>query len=130
MTTTPPLHPKPSSRTFAVVDMSTAADGASDTINLTGLTLSAIQMSTDWTDARIGFKGSVDGSTNFYDVYDTSGNFLTYATSASRILLFDPSTFAGLERLKLVSETSAGAAVAQGATRVLKLGLSEFVEAN
>ena len=125
-----PLHPKPSSRTFAVVDMSTAADGVSDSVNITGLTLSSIQMSTAWTDAGIGFKGNVDGSTNFFEVRNTAGDFLVYQTSASRVVAFDPAPFAGLQLLQLVSETTAGVAVAQGAARVLKLGLAEYVMAD
>lgn len=127
---TQPIHPKPSSRTHAAVVVSTAADGASDSVNLTGLTLSCVQMSTAWTDAKIGFKGSVDGSTNFYDIYNTNGDFLTYATSASRVVVFDPAEFAGIQRLMLVSETSAGVAVAQAAERTLILGLSEYVKAD
>lgn len=127
---TQPMNPKPSSRTYAAVTLSTAADGTSESINLTGLTLSCVQMSTDWTDAGLGFKASIDGSTNFYSVYDTAGNFLTYQTSASRVVTFDPAVFAGIQRLQLVSQTTAGVAVAQAAARTLVLGLSEYVEAN
>lgn len=125
-----PHNPKPSSRSFGTVVVSTAADGLSDAINITGLTLSCIQMSTAWTDAGIGFQGNVDGSTNYYNVYNTAGDFLVYQTSASRMVAFDPAPFAGLQWLKVVSETTAGTAVAQAAERTIKLGLSEYVEAN
>jgi len=124
------LRGKPSSRSFASVTVTTEADGLSDAVNISGLTLSAIQMSTAWTEARVGFRASIDGTTNFYDVYDTAGNFLTYPTSASRVVALDPAVFSGLQQLKLVSETSAGAAVAQGAARAVVLGLSEFVTAD
>lgn len=124
------FRPKPSSRGFATVDLSTAANGQSSAINISGLTLSCIQMSTAWTTANIGFQGNVDGSTSFFDVHDTAGNFLTYATSASYMLVFDPAPFIGLQLIKLVSESSAGVAVAQTAARVLKLGLSEVVAAD
>ena len=123
-------HPKPSSRTFATLSMSTGASGASEVINISGLTLSCIQMSTAWTDARIGFQGDVNASGNYYDIYDTNGDFLTFATSASRIIVFDPAVFAGIQILKLVSETSAGVAVAQAATRTFRLGLAEYVKAD
>lgn len=123
------FRPKPSSRGFATVDVSTAASGVSVTINISGLTLSSIQMSTAWDDAGIGFQGNVDGSTNFFNVYDTAGNFLVYQTSANRLLAFDPAPFAGLQLIKLVSETTAGVAVAQTAVRSIKLGLSEYVMA-
>lgn len=118
------VHPRPSTRTYASISLSTAADGASEEVNITGLTLCSIEMSTAWTDARIGFQASI-GSTNFYNVYDTAGNFLTYPTSASRIVAFDPAVFAGIQKLKVISESSAGVAVAQAASRTLVLGLSE-----
>lgn len=120
-----PVNPKPSSRTFASITLSTAADGASESINLTGLTLSCIAMSSAWTSAAIGFQASVDGSTNFFPIYNTLGNHLTYPTSANRIVAFDPAVFHGVQRIKLVSESSAGVAVAQTAARTLILGLSE-----
>lgn len=128
--TTQVYRSKPSSRGFATVDISTAANGASSAINISGLTLSCIQMSTAWDTANIGFQGNVDGSTNFFDVHDTAGNYLTYATSAGYLLAFDPAPFSGLQLLKLVSESSAGVAVAQTAARVVKLGLSEYVMAD
>jgi hypothetical protein len=112
------------------VTITTAADGLSEEIDLTGLTLSCIQMSTAWTAAVVGFHGSVDMSTNYYPIYDTAGNNLTYPTSASRIVAFDPAVFSGIQRLKLISETTAGVAVAQAAERTVFLGLSEYVEAN
>lgn len=124
------FKPKPSSRTFATVDISTAADGISSPISLSGLTLSCICMSTAWTDAGIGFRGSVDGTTNFMPVYNTAGDFLTYQTSASRVVVFDPLIFAGLGSIQLVSQTTAGVAVAQAAARIVKLGLSEVVNAD
>lgn len=124
------FRPKPSSRGFSVVEMSTAADGVSDSINVSGLTLSSIQMSTAWTDAGIGFQGNVDGSTNFFPVFNTLGDHLVFQTSASRMVAFDPAQFAGLQLLQLVSKTTAGVAVAQAAARTLKLGLSEYVKAD
>lgn len=125
-----PANPKPSSRSWGSVDISTGATGVSDTINLTGLTLSSIQMSTAWTDAGVGFQGNVDGSTSFFDVTTTSNDPLVFNTTASKLIALNPTIFSGLQLLRLVSETTAGVAVAQAATRTIKLGLSEFVEAN
>lgn len=121
---------KPSSRSFCTVDLSTIATGVSSPINITGLTLCNIQMPSAWTGANIGFQGNVDGSTSFFDLHDTAGNFLTYATSANFMVVFDPAPFASLQLLKLVSETSAGVAVAQTVSRVIKLGLAEVVAAD
>lgn len=121
----PPIRPKPSDRTFATVTVSAAADGLSDVVDLTGLTLSCIQVtSVGWTAAAIGFKTSVDGTTVLFDVYNTLGDVLTFPASASRVITFDPAQFAGIQKLQLVSETTAGVAVQQGATRLIKLGLS------
>lgn len=124
------FRPKPSSRGFATVDISTAADGVSSPINLSGLTLSSIQMSTAWTDAAIGFQACVDGTTNYQPVYNTAGDHLTYQTSANRVVVFDPLIFAGLQTIQLVSKTTAGVAVAQAAARVVKLGLAEVAVAD
>lgn len=121
---------KPSSRGYCTVDLSTVATGVSSPINITGLTLSSIQMSTGWDTANIGFQGNVDGSTNFFDIHDSAGNFLTFATSANFMTVFDPAQFVGMQLIKLVSETSAGVAVAQTVARVIKLGLSEVVAAD
>lgn len=118
---------KPSSRGFCTVDVLAGATGVSDPINITGLTLSCIQMSAAWTDAGLGFRACVDGTTNYVPVYDTAGNFLTFQTSASRLITFDPALFSGIQTLQLVSQTTAGVAVQQGGIRTLKLGLSETV---
>lgn len=119
------LRPAASKRTSATVTLSTAADGASEQINLTGLTLAGILMPAAWTDARLGIQASIDGST-FTSVYNTAGDHLTFLSSASRYMSFDNmDNFAGLQLIKIVSETSAGVAVAQAAARTLKLVLSE-----
>lgn len=119
------LRPRPSNRTSATVSLTTAADGASEQINLTGLTLAGVLMPASWTDARIGLQCSIDGST-FTSVFNTAGDHLTYVTSANRMMTFDNGdNFAGLQLIKIVSETSAGVAVAQAAVRTLKLVLSE-----
>lgn len=120
-----PVNPRPSSRTHVSLTLSTAADGASESVNITGLTLSAVSMSTAWTEARIGFQCSINGSTNFFPVYNTAGDHLTYPTSANRVVVFDHAEFAGLQVIKIISESSAGVATAQAAARTLNLILSE-----
>lgn len=118
------LRPAASKRTSATITISTAADGASEAINLTGLSLAGVSMGSAWTDAKIGIQCSIDGST-FQSVYNAAGDHLTYATSASRTVVFNPIETSGLQLIKIVSETSAGVAVAQAAVRTLKLVLSE-----
>lgn len=119
------MRPRPSNRSPAAITLSTAADGVSETIDLTGLVLSAVQISSSWTTAALGFRSaSLNGSTDFYPVKDSLGNFLTYSCSASQVLVFDPAPFAGLQRIQLCSMTTAGVAVAQNSARSLVLGLS------
>ncbi|UVJ45986.1 hypothetical protein NVV94_10815 [Pseudomonas sp. LS1212] len=107
------------------MDISTNAAGESDIVNLTGLTLSAIAMSSAWTDSGLGFKAAIDNSTDFLSVFTTTGDHLVFSTSASRLLVFDPAIFSGVQKLMLVSKSTAGTAIAQAAVRTLKLGLSE-----
>lgn len=120
-----PVHPKPSSRTHAAITLSTAADGVSEPVDISGLVLCAVQMPPSWTAARIGFQASIDGSTNYYNLHNSVGSFLTYAAGTNRIVALDPTVFFGVQRIKLVSETSAGVAVPQGAPRTLVLSLAE-----
>ena len=135
MTANGPLFPKPSSRAFATVQFSTAADGLSDPINITGLTLSSIQMSTAWTAAKLFVYGNVDGSTSYYPMFEqSSSDYLHIAATViavDTLFAFDPAFFAGVQHIQLASINSAStAAVAQDATRTIKLGLSEYVNAN
>lgn len=118
------INPRPSNRSFGSVTITTEADGLSDTINLTGLKLSSIQTATAWTAATIGFKANVDGSTDYHDIYGSTGDLLTFQVGASRVLRFDPAFFEGIQHLRLISETTAGSPVAQAAARVIKLGLA------
>lgn len=119
-----PINPRPSNRTHLTATISTAADGLSETVNLTGHTLSAIQMSTAWTAAHIGFNVLIGDSTTHHPLYNTTGNHLTYPTSANRVISFDPAVFAGIQKLQLASKTTAGVAVAQAAARLITLSLA------
>lgn len=117
---------RPSPRATAVVEIQSGAS-VSDLINLTGHVLSAVQVSSSWTTAVLGIKASIDGSTAvMYDVKNSNGDFLTYQTSASQILVFDPSQLVGLSKIQLVSCTTAGVATNQGGLRSLVLSLTPF----
>ena len=125
MAATGPMTPRPSNRTYATVQISTAADGLSDAINITGLHLTSIQMSTDWTAAAIGISASIDGSTNYYPVFGSTGDHLVFTTTANRVIALSPDLTCGLQFLQLVSETTAQVAVAQAATRTIIIGLQD-----
>ncbi|MFJ3367615.1 hypothetical protein [Pseudomonas sp. NPDC086251] len=115
---------RPSNRADCSVEI---ANGASDSdlINITGHVLSAIQTSSGWTTAVIGFKASIDGSTGtMYLVRNSNGDALTYNTTASSIVAVDPAPLVGLQKLQVCSMTTAGVAVNQGALRSLVLSLT------
>lgn len=118
-------RPRPSPRADCSVEI---ANGASDSdlINLTGLVLSAVQISSGWTTAVIGFKSAgLDGSTGtMYLVRNSLGDALTYNTTASSITAIDPAPLVGLQKLQVCSMTTAGVAVNQGALRSLVLSLT------
>lgn len=115
----------PSLRSWATATVTTAADGLSDAIDCGGLTLSQIEMSTAWTDAPLMFLGSVLSSGNLKQVFTTTGGRLTFQTSASRSLVFDPYQFAGYRFIQLASGDSS-TAVAQAAARSVVLGLAPY----
>lgn len=111
----------PTKRQTCTVSISTEATGLSDAINFGGGTISSIAMSTGWTDASLTFQGSLDG-TNYYDVYTSTGGEVSYSTTASRALVFDPIFWAAFSSIKVRSGTAA-IPVAQAAARTLTIGL-------
>lgn len=88
-------------------------------IHLHAHRLFAIQMPAAWTAASLTFQGSYDGTT-YADLYDDSGNEVTMTVTAGHFVVFDPSKFLGLQRLKVRSGTG-GSPVNQGADRTLEL---------
>lgn len=131
MTLVPPKQPRPSSRTWGSVDISTAAAGTSDIFDVTGLTLSAIQMSTAWTQADLAFLGNTDGSTSMFALTNgtSSGGIKRYRVNANEVILVDPKDFHGIQKLQLTSiATGSTAVTAQAAARTVVLGLSEITK--
>ena len=124
MATRPP-HVAPSLRSFVSATITTAADGLSEAVDLGGLILGAIKMSTAWTDASMTFLGSFDSSANLQNLYTSTGGELTHLTTALRLNTFDPFPFAGLRYIQLRSGTSA-TPVAQAAARTIGLSLIPY----
>jgi hypothetical protein len=82
--------------------------------------LVAILMPAAWTAADLTFQASNDNTT-FYEMVNTAGNNVTVTgPAADEWIAIDPADFVGVEYLKVRSGT-VGAAVAQGAARVLTL---------
>ena len=67
-----------------------------------------------WTAAALTFQTSVDG-TNFYDLFDVSGNEISYTVTAGKNILIPFSDWIGIRYLKLRSGVTA-TPVNQGAT--------------
>jgi hypothetical protein len=118
MTATTPQKNVPNFRDSIQVTIANSAS-LSEAGKFYGNTLIGILMPAAWTSASLSFQGSIDG-TNFYDLYDSTGTEKTCTAGASRILLFPPQDWFGVEWIKVRSGTSA-AAVNQGADRVITL---------
>lgn len=93
----------------------------SPAVDLTQYSLVGLVMPSGWTAANLTFQGSADNS-NFFDLYDSGAEVNLGSAAASRYILLNPTTFAGLRFLKVRSGTSASP-VNQGADRVVTLVL-------
>lgn len=120
-------NPRVADWTWATVQITTNATGVSDFIPLGGYELVGIQNSSAWTAAKIGFNASFDGSTNVQPVTDNTGIPLTVTMSSANFTAI-PNTLGirSLRNIQLVSETSAGVAVAQGQVVTLGLALAQY----
>lgn len=106
---------------FLSVQSVSIANGASLTasINLLDSPVVAIQMPASWTTADLTFQGSNDG-TNFFNVYNLSGDEYTITAAASRYIVLSPFEFQWARYIKIRSGT-AGTPVTQGGARTLVL---------
>lgn len=118
-----PVEKSPSLRTFATVNLSTNADGitGADVCDLGGLSLSAISLSTlCGTSCFYTFRGgisigtttgSTDGLSDLQYLYNSSGSLISFGTTALSLqngrIVFDPSIFAGVRFIQMVSNTTA-----------------------
>src|SRR5262249_33926456 len=93
----------------------------SPAVDLTQYSLVGLVMPSGWTAANVTFQGSVD-NTNYFDLYDSGAEVNLGAAAASRYLLLNPATFAGLRYVNVRSGTG-GTPVTQGDDRVLRLVL-------
>ncbi len=103
-----------------VTAQATIASGASlsDAVDLGQARLWAIQMPAAWTAAVLTFQASLDG-VNYFNLFDNTNVEVTWTVAASQFQyeLF-PAKWLAIRWLKIRSGTS-GAAVNQGADRVL-----------
>lgn len=113
----------PSQVSFVDVVIASGAS-LSGAANLGGMHLVGIITSVAWTNAGIAFEGKGPGSETFYPIHnrDTGAEIAVTvgALSAARWYPLDPSTFAGVNDVKIRSGTKASP-VNQGAERTLRL---------
>lgn len=116
MVNTPNLSNKPDHE----VDV-TILSGQTDSNEaiLEGKRLVAIVTPAALTGANLSFQASVDGAT-WYSVVNTAGTALSTAMAASKWIVIAPQDFAGVSRLKIVSDAS------EGADRAFKLIVREL----
>ncbi len=114
---------------FKTTTMTTAAAKATPVVDLGGLRLTSVSITTAWTDGDLELFGSINssstgsmmpvfGSVVGGSVGSTVRVFASFKTTADRLTTIDPRLTDGLQYIMLK------ASVAQGSSRVLTLGLS------
>lgn len=93
-------------QTFTATILSGAT--SSDAVQLNGYGMVGIILPATLTSTAMTFTGSQDGST-YTALYNTSGTQLSITVAASRIVLFVPGDFVGINYLKLVAGSAEGA---------------------
>jgi hypothetical protein len=107
------------------ISLSTAANGQSGVIDMTGCVLIGVQMSTAWTAAGITFLAATAETGTFHSVFGSTGDEITLSADASRFINVSPLTSVGYRWLRVRSGTS-GTPVAQAAARTLTLVTRPF----
>jgi hypothetical protein len=79
----------------------------SDAVNLNGFGMVGLILPSALTSTSMTFTGSQDNST-FTALYNTAGVQLAITLAASRIILFVPGDFVGINYLKLVAGSAEG----------------------
>lgn len=106
------------------VTLSTGATGLSDAVDIGGMQLMGVMMSTAWTAANLTFQASNSSAGTFADVYDDAGTEVTVTAAASRAIAID---FASLKLapwryLKVRSGTTALPVAQVGAKTLTLIG--------
>lgn len=117
-----PNEKSPSLRTWGVVNLSTNADGitGADILDMGGLSMSAISLSTlAGSSCTYTFRGGIgngttlgttDGLSDLQQLLTSSGALISFGSTAvasqNSKFVFDPSIFAGIRFIQLVSNTT------------------------
>lgn len=92
----------------------------SNEATLQGKRIAAIIMPAAFTGANLTFQASIDGST-WYDIYNSSGSQVTCTVGTDQWIAISPQDFAGVSRLKVVSDDT------EAAERTITLVVREYV---
>ncbi|WP_165420955.1 hypothetical protein [Bradyrhizobium sp. Leo170] len=82
--------------------------------------ITGIMMPAGWDNAALTFQVSVDGGASWSNLFDSSGNEVSFQAAASRFIAVDPTLWIGINHIKIRSGTAA-AVVNQTAERSLRL---------
>lgn len=93
----------------------TSGQTASAAVDLKGTSLLGVQLPAAFTGTSLKFQVATTLAGTYQDVIDGAGNTLTKTVAQGKYLYLDPSLFAGIQFIKLVSGSS------EGATRTLEL---------
>lgn len=88
------------------IDISEDVD-LSDAVDVSGVTVCGAIIPSTYNGTALSFQVSADGA-NYYPMYDTAGNSVSYTVSTSRYVKFNPDDFAGVKHLKLSTPNQSG----------------------
>ena len=109
----------PTARRFHTKALSTNADGVtgSEIMDVGGLALAGIKLSTGAGPCLIGFRGSVELSSNIAPLVNVFGDRITLGTTdeslGGKMMVIDPPMFAGIRKLQIQCLGSTGGGIAQ-----------------
>jgi len=119
------------SRTVGTVNLSTNVDGitGADIIDMGGLALSAIKLSTGVNACIYAFRGSMETTASMLPIYNSVNGRVAAGTSSvamgGRIMAFDPPQFSGYRYLQIETITSTGGGVAMGSGATADICLAD-----
>ena len=116
----------PSDRCFTSLPLSTA--GETDVLDMGGLALCALQLSTGVAASLLAFNGSMSSTGNMSPLYNAIGGRIALGSTsgmAGNMVVIDPPIFAAARYLQVSTITSTGGTVAQTTSDTIKLCLND-----
>ena len=96
-------YPKKVDEQIAIISSLT---NISEAIKCHGCTLIALVIPNDFDGAQIEFEVSIDSGNSFQKLYDKDNVAIQYAVSANRAYNVDYPVFAGVDEIKIISDTN------------------------